>query len=792
MLYLDENALNLRRLWILAAATVFMAACSPSSNRASSPRLRGAAAAKPCPNSAKNTTTQPANDGSALALSPVSDESKIVPKAGGFILTENFGIEAGLNSQKSRVTFSDGSKELLGNPKGLAEVLNIPACTDPRPKIDQRTLKRCVSRAVWEDLNLPTEQATLSKILNAPWAPRKFFKQCTAAVTVDGHDFGDLLSSGRRSGVQRIRVWTAEHCYQSSYAASAQLFLSAGDVVEVQAGVRRYISIPLHKVDGLEFSKAIVSKNGNGQSNDPNLSRKMFILRSMDGRSAESYKSSVLEGCLLKKRQLDATSPFKQLRYVDCFTTADVATFKAGIDLSNLSENPFNESFDGKSLAEVRRAVLKDVLAKEKNRFDTLQKGSNPDLDGAFQIAGGVIDVFGFAEFVVSQMDGIGHSRRVEAMDYEQAEFSISSLDDLGSFSENFRTYQYDATSAAYFELFFKLTNSFGPAGGQIGCIVAGALNSVGGILPSCPPYVLSPQHAVELEARYYQPVKDLKTFTKLLLGKFLVTAINPEMSDAHPLKIKPTDDNFVVTTKFGAILTRLLFESALLRDEPFAEVRGYNVLGKAFQQILRETCPSSVFANQTFPVLINRKNSAGQLTFGQAGVLGLGQLRIMPIVGTDVGKIPGFDTSAACTKAAVVGGLGGLGGLVARGGNSLPTESVIAIDVDDKLLCLPVDGNENPECSVEGRRNAATNYMGRRVIYKFEGAQPNPANIVGPTDSGTLWTFLLLPAFALTSHNGELVNGVVFDQIPDINTIDPDQAAPATDAQGNPIGTCN
>jgi len=747
--------------------------------------LRGAAAAKPCPNSANNTTTQPANDGSALALSPVSDESEIVPKSGGFILTENFGIETGLDSQKSRVTFSDGREELLGNPKGLVEVLNIPACTDPRPKIDQRTLKRCVSRAVWEGLNLPTEQATLSKILNAPWAPRKFFKKCTATVTVDGHDFGDLLSSGRRRGVQRIRVWTAEHCYQSSYVASAQLFLDAKNAVEGQAGARRYVSIPLHKVDGLEFSKAIVSKNGNGQSTDPNLSRKMFILRSMDGRSAESYKSSVLEGCLLKKRQLDATSPFKQSRYADCFTTADLATFKAGIDLSNLSENPFNESFDGRSLAEVRRAVLKDVFVKEKNRFDTLQKAGNPFVDGIVQIAGGVIDVFGFAEFVVSQMDGIGHSRRVEAMDYEQAEFSISSLDDLGSFSENFRTYQYDATSAAYFDLFFNLTNSFGPAGGQIGCIVAGAV----GILPSCPPYVLSPQHAVELEARYYQPVKDLKTFTKLLLGKFLVTAINHEMSDAHPLKIKTTDDDFVVSTKFGAILTRLLFESALLRDEPFAEVRGYNVLGKAFQQILRVTCPSAEFANQIFPVFTNRKNSAGQLTFGQTGVLGPGQLRIMPIVGTDVGEISGFDTSAACTKAAVVGGLGGL---VARGGNSLPTESVIAIDVDDKLLCLPVDGNENPECSVEGRSKAATNYMGRRVIYKFEGAQPNPANVVGPSDSGTLWTLLGLPAFALTSHNGELVNGVVFDQIPDINTIDPDQAAPATDAQGNPIGTCN
>jgi len=508
----------------------------------------------------------------------------------------------------------------------------------------------------------------------------------------------------------------------------------------------------------------------------------------MDGRSAESYKSSVLEGCLLKKRQLAATSPFKQSRYVDCFTTADVATFKAGIDLSNLSENPFNESFDGKSLAEVRRAVLKDVLAKEKNRFDTLQKGSNPFVDGIVQIIGGVIDVFGFAEFVVSQMDGIGHSRRVEAMDYEQAEFSISSLDDLGSFSENFRTYRYDAASASYFELFFKLTNSFGPAGGQIGCIVAGGLNSIGGILPSCPPYVLSPQHAVELEARYYQPVKDVKTFTKLLLGKFLVTSINPEMSDAHPLKIKPTDDNFVVTTKFGAILTRLLFESALLRDEPFAEVREYNELGKTFQQFLRATCPSAEFANQTFPVLINRKNK-GQLFFMQTEVLGPGQLNLMPIVGTDVGNSESFNTSAACKSAAV---LPRLGALVPRGGNSVPTEPTVAIDVDDKLLCLPVDGNENPECSVEGRRNAATNYMGRRVIYKFEGAQPNPANIVGPTDSGTLWTFLLLPAFALTSHNGELVNGVVFDQIPDINTIDPDQAAPATDAQGNPIGTCN
>jgi hypothetical protein len=80
---------------------------------------------------------------------------------------------------------------------------------------------------------------------------------------------------------------------------------------------------------------------------------------------------------------------------------------------------------------------------------------------------------------------------------------------------------------------------------------------------------------------------------------------------------------------------------------------------------------------------------------------------------------------------------------------------------------------------------------MGRRVVYRFEAASREEADVVSPSDSGALWTFLGIPAFAITSHNGELTNGVVFDDIPDINTIDPDRGAVAAGPQGGPNETC-
>jgi len=785
MFDLDKYASSLKRCGILTAAAAMIASCSPSSNRISSPRLRGAAAAKPFPNAANNTTTKPVNDGSALALATVAPPPPTIRKAGGFILTEGYGIEAGLDSQKSRITFSSGKDEQLGNPKGLIEVLNIPYCTEPQPSIELSTLKRCVSRASWDALE--KDSIARNKILSTPWAPRKIFKQCTASVTIDGHDFGGALESGSTTGIQRVRVWTAEHCYQASYVKNVHMFFSAAEVLDGQTAANKYVSVPLHTVDGLEFSKAIVGKNGDGSATDPNRDRKLFILRSMDGRSSDSYDKSVIGGCL-RRDSVEASnpnSPFKQSKFVDCFTTADLATFKASIDLSRLSDNPFKESVSKRPLAELRRALLQDVVAKEKNRYVALQSAGSPLVQGVLSALRTSADFFGFAELFVSQMDGLGHSRRVEAMRYEQKSFPFNTLDDLGIFAEYFRAYQYDVSNVNTFELAFKLARGLGTRTVDLGCSILSVIPG----LPICPPFVMSPQQTVDLESRYYQPVKDLKTYLKLMLAKFYSSAANPQMSDDHPLKIQPADDEVAVSAKLGAIWTRLSFESALMRKEPFEEVSAYNTIGKAFQQILNITCPSTEFANQLFPVFLNRENASGRKVFGQFGILGPGMLKIMPIVGEDVGSISGFNTAACGGRLSIVKSLGSF---VSRGGVSLPLESTVAIDVDDKLLCLPSSANITNECSEEDRRQAALNYMSRRVIYKFEGAQENTANVVGPTDSGTLWTFLGFPAFALTSHNGELINGVVFDQIPDINTIDPDQAAPATDAQGNPVGTCN
>lgn len=762
--------------------------CSPSSNRISSPRLRGAASStQPCPNSAKAKEQQAESNPSALSLPMPSISEISIRKAGGFLLTEGFGVEAGLESHKSIVTFSDGREKLTGNPKGMIDVLNIPACTEARPSMDAVTLKRCISRASWEDLSLSENRSQRDKLLSEPWAPRRVFKKCTASLTVDGHDFGDALSSGRLSGLQRLRVWTAEHCYQSSYARNVHLFLPSHEVVDEKLGVKGYVSLPLHKVDGIEFSRAVLAKgSGGGRAGDPDLTKKMFILRSMDGRSAETYQAAVRDGCLLKERPVSAESPFAKSKFVDCFTTADLATFKASVDLDDLSRSSFKEPLSQQTLAEARRQLVLDVLKKEKNRYNALQNANtSPVVQDLLKFLKVGADLFGFGELLISQLDGLGHARRFEAMLREQSEFSINSLSDLGDFESDFRTYKFDASELNFLERQFdELTRSFVPGADDLTC----------GLLRRCPSFVMSPLHTVELEARFYQPIKDLKTFGKMMLGKTLLTAINPNMDEAHPLKLRPTDSEAQTSTKLGAIYTRITFETVLLRTEPFEEVPFYNQVSKAFQQALKLVCPSPEFANQIVPVFLNRASVRNPLMFRQFGLLGPGLLKIMPIVGADAATGVGFSAGMCGNKASVVANLGDLE--TRTGGAQIPRESVVAIDADDALLCLPVRSVDNkfvanPACSEEQRLEAPFTYLGKRNVYRFEGATLNAANVVGPSDSGTLWTFLGIPAFALTSHNGELVNGVVFDDMPDINTIDPDRGAVAAGPQGGPNETC-
>ncbi|MEY2986730.1 MAG: hypothetical protein RJB13_251 [Pseudomonadota bacterium] len=801
----DLHALNLRRFWALAAAALVVVSCSPSSKRIPSPRVRGAAA-QPCPNSANNTTTKSVNDGSALNLDPTFAQGAILRKAGGYILTEGFGIETGLDSHKSRITFSSGAKEIIGNPKGLIEVLNIPACTEGRPAIDKETLERCLSRASWEELNSIKEKETYTKILNSPWSPRKIFKQCTASVTIDDHDFGDKLALDKTSGFQRLRVWTAEHCYQQSYAKSVHLFLPTAGVIDKTVSGSNYISLPLHSVDGIEFSRSVVTKNGGGgRRNDPNLDKKMFILRSMDGRSADTYQTTILNGCLLKGRSPDPNSPFSKSKYIDCFSNADLATFKAGVDLGRLDE-VFNESIPPKQLSDVRRTLLKSIVEIEKKRFELIRAAEKRSesfrltdqlvKDFLFNILSRVLiavlgeldDVFGLSALFVSQMDGISQARRLEAIQYEKTKFNIENPEALGSFKD-------DLSSG---------TRAFsGNLIDSVSCLFGGVL--------SCNQGTMDPPSTAKLEEDFggvrstgglLERLK-LKTKIKLNLAKIIVSIMNSKMNDKHPLKVLPTDDEVQVSNKLGAVWTRLLFESSLMQSEPFADAPGYAEIAESLQDVITLLCPSSGAVDAVFPVFMNREISEspinGRKTFWQFGLLGPGTLNIMPIVGTKVSSDVGFKGSL-CEKRAKIypSPIDFANALVPSGITTLPRETIVAIDVDKELLCLPIAGPnegefiENPNCTLEQFKQAAIKFMGRRVVYKFEGATQRPTNVLGPTDSGTLWTLMGLPAFALTSHNGELINGVVFDQIPDINTIDPDQAAPATDAQGNPVGTCN
>lgn len=753
---------------------VLATSCSrPGGN---SPTIRKSSAAAPCP---KKQTVSRLSESELSLAAPKSLSSTEKPgsfNGGGYISIQFFGVETNLEIFKSPSENLFGKKVEFGNPKGVVDVLNIPYCTLPSAGIDSSRLKKCVSRSAWSLLS--SQQTWLKQVTSAPWNPRVLYKECTALVTIDPDD------KVNSSSQQRLRLWTAEHCFQPSYAKEVIFKVSYLTEDKAKLAASDYVSMTLNKIDSLEYVKKILAKGGGaGKENDPLLKEKLFILRSLDGRSAETYKRSLTEGCLNKSTKITGSGSSAKLKYVDCFTTADMATFKATVEKNRFAEIERDKlmsserSLGADDLRNRRNVALARIVkldAEASGMLSALRIPSPVALESMVPILGRTVS---FGEMLTSQMDGIQHGRRYEAMEFERSPEGVAPGIEVGGgiLGEDFRRMRFNFSSSDFIREAGLLVNQILPGVTSVACTVGSLIPTADAITGAvCPTYQMSPPDTAQLEEMQIGKSTNLQAYFSKRLQVLLLGLGNSKLPEGHPLKILPSDNDSLANMKMGAIWTRVMFEAATLRKNPFSESVFYGGLSSFFQQALQATCPSAEFAGQLFPVFANLVTKNG-LAFGKASLLGGGaSLKILPVVRPG-DPVPEFVAASCGSGTSIVRDLGA-GQMI--GSYFVPNEAVVGLDVDNSALSLPAD-------------KAAYEYMAGRVAYRYEGASGDSPSLVAPSDSGMGWTFLGFPSFALSSHNGNLTNGVVFTEMPDINTPDPD-AGVAVDSQGRLIINCS
>jgi hypothetical protein len=769
----NENSSYLGLLLRVAAAVVLVS-CSPGSSNSTSPGLRRSSAQAPC----KSKTTPQKLAGSELELT--SGDLKLRKKesagefsSGGYISMRFFGVPSGLELFKSPIQISSSKPVEFGNPSGVIDVLNIPYCTAASPNISEMRLKDCVSRDVWEKLS--ANQSAKKSILESPWNPSPHYKLCTARVTFDtGEDTP-------QNQIQRLRIWSAEHCYQAAYVTDVVLHVSLPDNPILSKIGESYISVPLHNVDGIDYVRKVVATKGLGNQSDPFLRQKLFVLRSLDGRSADTYKKALIEGCL--NQRIPTGRSEQKFKYLDCFTTADISTFKASINLARLGEQnsvhlrPKERNLGAENLRQVRGTAISTLVATSRKSPSPVQK---LDFSSSIPFLKRVIS---FEEMITSQMDGIQAARRVEAMKYEQDEQRkiagrevFTSHQQLGAVQNFFKRADIKIGDA---DLDSPSVETAVNLLAQFRCHeLLFDLDS----RPLFCGYKMAPPDTAQLEEFSVGKTISVSAYIAKRMQVFFLTRLgNRALPDNHPLKILPTDSDALANLKMGASWTRVMFEAAVLRKNPWPEIPSDNFFRTTtlqLQKAMKSVCPASGLLAQAFPVFANIKAASGQL-FVRTPLHDKGTILIYPVIEGDT-TAEQFDMSY-CQK--VESALGESKDLIDRnlGGikELFPRFSGVALGTDDSVFTSPAFSAED----------VAYEYMARRVVYRIESA--SEAREVEPADSGMGWTFMGYPSFALSSHNGNLTNGAVFPDMPDINTADPDAAAPV-DAQGRPIVGCD
>jgi hypothetical protein len=389
------------------------------------------------------------------------------------------------------------------------------------------------------------------------------------------------------------------------------------------------------------------------------------------------------------------------------------------------------------------------------------------------------------SQMVTAQLDGIQASRRIEAMNYEQKEQEkagqeiFSSHTQLGGVQNHFKQvdFKFDDSDLDSAQIPQKLVSQFLCHQRIFDAGIASSLLS--GFL--CP-FKMAPPDTAQLEEFVLGRSPNLENYiAQRAQVFFLIKLGNGALPDNHPFKILRTDSDALANIKMGAAWTRTIFEAATLRVNPWSEVPAgsfWRETTEVFKSVFKATCPASgVLLNSFFPTYSNLKSGKSMFFSGIPFSASDEAVFIFPFGKNGLGSA-NFESPECKTLKRMLQppALLSKTDKTINAEVSIPVSPALGVDADDTVISNAPD-------------RAAYEYMARRLIYRFEGIDEKRE--VVPTDSGTTWSLLGLPALTLSSHNGELVNGAVFPDMPDINTADPDAAAPV-DAQGRPIVGCD
>ncbi|MEY3901360.1 MAG: hypothetical protein RL189_666 [Pseudomonadota bacterium] len=787
---------------------VLLAACSGGSSQKGvfvGSRKAANSQNKPCQNSGQQKLA-----GDALNLT-VDNESAFEEgkgaatplqnvRAGGHIFVTFNGYETRMpefiiGPLKDGIT-KRGVDNVAGNPNGVVEVLQIPYCvasgafeSSPDTWID-----RCLNardQKTLENAQDPTVKPRLIEALKRERAPKRLTKVCTANFSMD---YDDVMNGTPKP---RVRVMTAEHCYQPSYhdGVTLQVFLPQEKSKALFSAKRGlYIPIKIDSDGGVWRKKVLAVGGGGGAAGDAKLREKILLLRSMDGRTSDLYRSTFEKYCLAKPGAafLPKFSDGKPASIFDCYAMTDISTFKGTVDLAH--DIPFRIRGETNDKSERRSAARKaafDFIAEES------KKGNNTDVDNFFaaNFPDPIRKQITVNKFSNSLYDGLLHARRMRAF----AEELGGSKPDLSSFSEYFVSPKTDVTKfdfstpEATTKTLTELAQVLTGADKIINSLNSAFCRVTGSGVPSIPIFGgsasqdcmadFAPPDTARLEdiALNRQSSKDPLEFLGKRLNVLIAAIINNGGIDAsYPLYISPTDSAFRANLKVLAMSYTLFLDIAMYHKNPGRNtsliVQG---AARGLQNFLKATCAAETVGPRLFPIfgnvrlkddLFKRWSTVLPIKLNDPSKSSSSKLIIVPI---DVRDLSDYQPSG-CRETGIAPNLGVAKDRKDVNGNMvyLPSDTVYGVYVNDGAL-----GSVNKQPSGPGEKTVdekLVDYLSSRVVMKFEGSDGESFQVAGHSDSGALLSLMGLPAFVLSAALGVPINGVILAEPPELNDPNP------------------
>jgi hypothetical protein len=681
-----------------------------------------------------------------------------------------------------------------GNPDGYVEVLNIPYCVKQQSLANQSELwiSRCLSREFQERFNnKPSDKDVFVSAFKTPTAAHK---RCTASFVIDPEDLPV------RNGQYRVRVWSAEHCYQPAYSTSVTLRLY---LPHEKNGV--YVPLQMNAVDGSVWHKKVLDlKGGGGEADDPMLADKLLVLRSSDGRSSDLFKNTFGKSCR-NHEDLSSFPKFENgefLKEVDCFAMTDVATFKGTLLFEAPSaQKSTNKNTEFSGLREKALSYLeKKAKANEKNPIDDNFASKFPEF---------IRKHITVNKFFLSVFDGLQHARRVRAFKHEldllgfQEPKQIENR--LSPFGNLFSMPDVEVGNEQLLSLLEQSAKKF--ACSAEGNITAG----IGGLGQSFVNGFVN--GAFKCNARQFMP-PDTKAMEDIVLGRpapdffdFIaervnimigVLANNSLLEKNHPLKVSVSDSPFQANLKVLGLHIKFWIDVMLLHKNP---ANGNPVIGTAarvLQDAIESSCNGAaaglsvlpVNLRQTgaswFPVTGNIRNANNDRTsFEKIIPVNLSATEQLVVIPIGMKNRDDYKQSKCFDFSSHEMGKGTKVGQTLR-----PEKTIFGVHVNDAALVPPT----NAELLDEPKKNDTklVDYISSRVVFKFAGAK-NDSFSVGDDggDSGAMLSFLGLPSFVISTRNKNPVNGVVLAELPEPNTPDEPMSAGSGGSQNcRPAGS--